>query len=367
MSKGKQLEKDFEVLIKEVLQLNYHPANSGSQNGLDGLMDLEINGFKFSWYFECKDSKTKGDSTNVKELPHIKEDLFADKILQIMGERSRDHFPHVFCLVAPHKRLGSNTNLRERLKAWNKFLRFPFKIVIWDFDYLYNKLSKIEHEICKSIYPGLKLSADSNYLPRLLEDIKSESRQGYLMHRSYVKERNYMEGIVSDQLLTIDIYIDEDVDENGHTDVSLRFEHPQLTNEIRLDQAGIEDIAILDHKTHFVKRIAISRVVKADIVEVSVPGEKNMLSEENVVLDLDAYSKYLDSKKLKLIQLLKGRDGGLKKIIKEFIKRSSIGMVAFRVKGIPDEKIASIPIPELHVGDFGMTKRQIFFNLYIEN
>lgn len=369
LNRGKKLETDFNKLMSEVFGFEYVAANSGSQNGLDGLMHLELNKFPFNWYFECKDLNGRKHKADLDSLDQIEEKDFADKIIQTMGERSRDNFPHVFCLVIPHKHIGSNTNLRERLRAWNTYSRFPFKIIIWDFDHLYPLLTRLEHPSCKSIYPnGAFVTGQTSVAAQeLVEHIKMQSRDGYLINRSYIKERDYKLGITSDEVLTIDFYLRDVLTGEGQEQV-IEFAHLPTETRTQIPLLLLNNTSLREGWIRFLKNTLAVEMVDDSLVPESMPKTTEVKQPEYMVFDAESYNTYVREKKLGLVEILaKPEYSEIKMIIDDFVSKTGKGMVVFRSNGLINETIASLPLTELEAEDFGGGEKQIFFYLTIED
>lgn len=128
--------------------------NSGSQHGLDLRWEVRFNqgGIRYTWYFE---SKGVGETEYLRTTPggdqpfHIR--LISDKLLQVLSYNILNYANRgvdCWCLFAPYIKLDADDrNELERLQAY-----LPFRLVIWDKDYLFPKLKHISPQLFQTIY-----------------------------------------------------------------------------------------------------------------------------------------------------------------------------------------------------------------------
>lgn len=365
-----QLEIDLQDLMK-LITPDYWPNRSGLQHGFDAFSKFRFNGKDFFWKIESKDlnSKHQQDWSDVEE---IETDEFAEKIMQIMGTRDRDVYPDVFCVFAPHKRIGSNTVLREDIKSWNIYNKFPFKIIILDYDTLSPIIPHINARCANSIYPNapdMDKSSHDAVLSELKDIIRIESEDGYFHRRSYIRERNVKSSVWLENNLHIKV---EKVSSGSPTSprkIALRVGNSVYSClEEDLTQFSVNRYPQSIQPTKPTTPGATVTEPTQVIVQGSQPSNES--------IDQEGYQKYVDAQKIgfveKLTKMRRIRGGGiisllnnvtsrgtLKSEIAEFCKNHPKGHVIFF---FPREIVfAELPVRELSSVDFGFSSDITFY------
>ncbi len=149
-------------IIPEDLRL----MNRGEQYGLDvnWVIHFSDMGKNFNWYFEAKGHGFSEYKRNSRHMAfHIK--LIADKLLKSLTLHSRDI--HCWCLFIPY--ISCDEGDLIEIKQLEEY--FPFKLVIWDKNFLYQKLPHINKELFESLYFLDQVTSDEN--PQIRELIKN--------------------------------------------------------------------------------------------------------------------------------------------------------------------------------------------------
>ena len=161
----------------EVITEDLRLMNRGEQYGLDAswVVHFSDKGKTFNWYFEAKghgftDYKNKPRS---KHKPfHIK--LVAEKLLKALTLHSKD--VHCWCLFAPY--ISCDEGDLNELRDLAEYL--PFKLIIWDKNFLYKYLPSINSDLFSTLYflEQSAPSADQNLASFLKEIVKTHSHEG---------------------------------------------------------------------------------------------------------------------------------------------------------------------------------------------
>jgi len=363
-----QLEIDWEGLMK-LLTSFYFPNRSGIQEGYDAYSRFDFAGKSFFWKFECKElnSNHKNNWSNLQEVETVD---FANKVLQLMGRRDRQVYPHVFCVIIPHKNIGRNNILRDDLKSWNIFNKFPFKIVIWDFDFLGQLLPDINSTHADSIYPNAPSKNKTNHdgiLKKLRSKIENESVDGFFHNRSYIRERNIKDSAWDDN--TLHIKVDKIPKRNASDNDRVIFKLKGL------------DYSCYEYQTRGFSVNTFSETAYAQdppsVPIASTESEIRTIEIDPVIptrpkIDEEKYNTFVEEQKSKLIELFKicrsnsklykfipfGFDS-LFKQISAFCHKHREGYIVFY---LPRElNFAELPIKELSSTDFDKSSNITFY------
>ncbi len=369
-----QLEKDLNELMKLVTQ-DYWPSRSGVQNGYDAYSRFEFDGRSYFWKIESKDlnQKHKSDWDKMKEIETAD---FAEKILQIIGQGDRNIYPDVFCIFIPHKHIGQNNILRDNLKSWNIYNKFPFKIIIWDFDALSSFIPDISAPCSRSIYPNTPQQNKSKHRKRLKEFkklIQDESIDGRFFNRSYIRERDAKRDIWLENCLHIKVEKCP-VPEYG-TDSMIRFVIGNDAYHCLLSKLNNFSVSKFLKRKGSAKTIAASTVTA--VTEAKELTFTHQLKRNELVdrIDITEHEKNIITQKGKLIELFKKTNKqntgifwllgiannrqNLFNKISSFCSNHSYGHVTFY---FPREiQFAELPICELRAEDFGMDSDITFY------
>lgn len=348
MSIGRELEKNFSEFIKDLIEVSYWPSRSGLQSGYDAYAKFNIDEMDYWWKFELKALNGTKHRCDFNYIDEIEIRHFSDKIMQLMARADRDTFPYVFCIVMPHKRIGHNTQLRDDLKNWNIFNKFPFKILLWDFDFFAARLAVHHPSWLKTFYPNAPASFDgkSAHTEHLVAEIRRESQEGCLCNRSYIRAREIKSSVAYDRGLHI------------------RIEGPHpTTNDIVFNIEGSSaHCSFQKLEALCVKRLpqsdAIADKRKTRVAPPIGPSEGSKPSDVKLghtesSYDQKDHDKDVKKKKSGLIDLLKSLKPTSKSLynhIKAFCKAHPDGCVTFIMK--KDVTLARVPFKELHSSDF---------------
>lgn len=161
----------------EVISEDLRLMNRGEQYGLDAswVIHFSDRGKTFNWYFEAKGHGFTDyiNKPRSKHKPfHIK--LIADKLLKSLTLHSKDI--HCWCLFAPYISCdeGDLNELRDLAEY------FPFKLIIWDKNFLYKFLPSINPNLFSTLYflDG-QVSGDPSDINSLKEFVKASSHEGF--------------------------------------------------------------------------------------------------------------------------------------------------------------------------------------------
>lgn len=354
MSSGLALEKNLESLITSFITTSYWPSRSGTQNGYDAYARFRVEDTEYIWKFECKDHNADRQLINFSNVAEIEISDFSDKIMQIMAQEDGG-FPHIFCLFIPHKRIGGNNILRDSLRDWNCKNKFPFKILIWDFDFLKDIVPNINHQSAKNIYPNAPVVENLNHdqaVEKIKSEIGAESKDGYLFNRSYIKERKSKGTVLVDD--SLNVLIKKIQDDTGMT-TNLEF----AVNDTKF---------IFDMNEVFKNRVKYLPVTKATKSEQSKSiSEKQRIQiskfalEKLETVDLAKLKEETNNKKSKIITIFKQEQNGqsLFNRIKDFCSSRDDGLISFVCN--EDIEIASLPLKEMTSSDFESTSDIRFY------
>lgn len=208
---SQQIGTNIEVLLKDFLSslsfvleepVRIFPddlrlMNSGSQHGLDLKWEMRFNqgGIRYTWYFE---SKGVGETEYLHTTPgghkpfHIK--LISDKLLQVLSYSTLNYADRgidCWCLFAPYIKL--DTDDRGELDRIQAYL--PFRLLVWDKDFLFPKLKHINPSLFQRIYTHDSNSGvpSTDAIKLLINSIREHSVSGKFwnnIHRKYTSIRN---------------------------------------------------------------------------------------------------------------------------------------------------------------------------------
>ena len=362
MASGKQLEKNLKNIMRQFFTLKYWPSRSGVQDGFDAYAKFNIDDKDYIWKYECKDHNAQKHKQNFDYLKEIEISDFSDKIMQIMARG--EPYPHVFCLFFPHKIIGNNTRLRDSIDSWNLYNKFPFKIRIWDFDFLKDIIPSIDSADADLIYPNAPVKDKSKHegvIKELSKEIKKESIDGYFHNRSYIKERQSKSSLLLDNVLHIKINIP--IVEKGQAQ-EIEFHYQDRI--FRCLYSEILDIT-MDHYPvqKNVKKSTSIKILRKD--SKLTPIRLNIKTTENL-FDEKEYMRLLNENKNRLLNLFKGMKdniGNLFNLIHNFCETYNQGVISFVVPR--NIKLASIPIKELNAKDFNSKNNTHFYFEFKDN
>lgn len=124
--------------------------SSGEQHGLDLNWEIRFNqgAIQYKWFFEAK-GKGYSKYLDKKTWRHetYKLSIISDKLLQALSYYGLDI--DCWCLFAPYLKLDEAD--KKELSKIQEFL--PFKLVVWDKDFLFHRLRSINVDLFKVIYP----------------------------------------------------------------------------------------------------------------------------------------------------------------------------------------------------------------------
>lgn len=362
-----QLEKDLHKLLKQVME-EYWPQKSGEQEGYDAYSKIAVNDRTFFWKIEAKDLNRK-HKQDWDDVGILKTDEFADKILRVLGARPSRLYPEVFCLIVPHKRIGNNNTLREDLKSWNIYNKFPFKILVWDFDSLSQFLPHINLDSTKSIYPN---APSPNYgkhgecLKKLRTMIEEESAEGFFYKRSYIRERESKRNVWLGNCLHIKV---QKVPKSKYDDKNL-VEFNVENRKYYLPQDQLDGFSVSRYQE--AKKTETTAQSTTEALEGTVVASTDSSSPLQKI-DLATYKKEVKKQKRLFLNVLeeakekphcKNLYGILNRQsisnrISSFCSRHNHGHIAFY---LPREiQFADLPIKELTSNDFGRNSDIVFY------
>jgi len=188
MSNSVRIGRDIENYLKDYLRrLSIWPKNgnfrliendlrlmkSGKQEGLDinWSISFDFLGTEYKWFFEAK-GKGKSKHQKSGEYTNFHINIIADKLLQLIGRSDLDI--DCWCLFAPYLRLDDND--KRLLKNIENYL--PFRLLIWDKNYLPRSLWTVSENLFKEIYPRRRRYPAKNDLDKYINDIKRECIKG---------------------------------------------------------------------------------------------------------------------------------------------------------------------------------------------
>lgn len=349
-----QLEKDLKGLIKLITQV-YWPSRSGRQDGFDSYSKFYFGDREYIWKFESKDLNAKKHKANFTDLVELESRDFTDKIMQVMARRDRLLFPHVFCVFVPHKEIGTNNTLREDIDSWNIYNKFPFKILVWDFQFLSPIIPHISSPHAGSIYPNAPYSnkrLSRKVIGRLKQEIEKESIDGFFHNRSYIKERDAKDSVVVPNALHIKI---SKIDNNPPKVPELSFR--QKNKEFKCEYGSLTTLGIKGYPTAEKSIIEKRTVAIAHARKGSVKPKKG-----GPTFDFEKYNGEVARAKKEMLQVFKTmeyRNQNLFNLIKDFCANFETGVVTFLVQR--DIAIASVPLKELSSSDFGEGSKIHFY------
>ncbi|MDO8511771.1 MAG: hypothetical protein Q7S57_00720 [bacterium] len=350
MSKGQQLENNLANIMRNLFTPLYWPNRSGLQNGYDAYANFKIQGKEYFWKFECKDLNRQKHNHNYSDVLEVELSDFSDKILELMSMGS-SYYPDVYCIFIPHKRYKSNTIFSERLTSLNVINKFPFKISIWDFDFLKDKIPHLNIIDANEIFPNASNSDKTKHneiISVIQKELEKESVDGYLHRRSYVREREAKHSLLVDDVLHIKI--EEIRLTNPGTPPNFVFgintqQYTFSRNEVVALSINTYPYVITPTKNDF---LSTGTSPELETVEKTSIGESKIFNKKQ-------YSKIVDGKKADLINLFKKIDPAgrcLFASIKDFCLSHPQGIVSF-VCPPRHLLLASLPIRELTASDFG--------------
>lgn len=359
---GKSLEKSFSKLINELFPNCYWPSRSGTQNGYDGYARFKFDSYQYTWRFELKDLNAKAHKSDFSDIKEIEIKDFADKILQLMSRGNEETFPHVFCIVAPHKRIGNNNQFRDDLKGWNYFNKFPFEILVLDFDSLFPALKKHHPQWIESFYPNAPEVSAPNEALSIDQIVREKSKTGIFYNRSYIKIRKVKDSARYQNVLHIRIL---PMEEN--------YDSPQVKIECNGNFSLVEfskfsPLSINQYPNP--KNVNEQDPVRQPVTFYT-EGEAPLDHELNVSIPVYGDQEHLrdiDSKKIRLVTLFKEVTLGqasLHDVIKTFCSSNPDGFITFILD--KNEKLARVPFKEINSNDFGESSKTEFLIEYTEN
>lgn len=355
-----QLENDLNELMKLTTQ-DYWPSRSGLQNGYDAYSKFEFEGRTYFWKLESKDLNQQ-HKTDWGKVEEVEIGDFAEKILQIMGRGDRKIYPDVFCIFIPHKHIGHNNTLREDLKSWNIYNKFPFKIIVWDFDKLRSLIPYINTPCSRSIYPNAPQQDKSNHKKHLRDFkkiIKDESIEGRFFNRSYIRERDTKRDVWLENCLHIKV---EKCNRSEYDEDHIAgFTVLKDTYYCLLSELSSFSISKFSKKKHPAKNTTNSSITTTtEVTELSLSNQDNLVDE----IDMIEHKKNINLQKIKLIELFKrtkkqNSRQNLYNKISTFCNNYNEGHVTFY---FPREiQFAELPVRELTAHDFGINSNIIFY------
>lgn len=349
MSRGQQLENNLANIMRDIFTPSYWPNRSGLQNGYDAYANFKIQGKEYFWKFECKDLNRQKHNRDYSDVSEIELSDFSDKILELMS-MGNTYYPDVYCLVIPHKRYRSNTVLFERLTSLNVINKFPFKISIWDFDFLRDKIPFLNTTDASDIFPNAPDSDKTKHDEVVLDiqkELEKESVDGYLHRRSYIREREAKHSLLVDDVLHIKVEEIPSVDPTIPPQFSFGINAQQFT--FAGDEVGALSINTYPYVITSTRNVALKAVASPELETV----KKSAIGEDKI-FDIKQYSKTVDEKKANLITLFKKIDLDGKCLfttVKNFCLSHPQGIVSF-ICPPRHLLLASLPIRELRASDF---------------
>ncbi|MBF0106389.1 MAG: hypothetical protein HQM16_13815 [Deltaproteobacteria bacterium] len=359
---GKSLEKNFSKLISELFPNCYWPSRSGTQNGYDAYARFKFDSYEYTWRFELKDLNAKAHKNDFGDIKEIEIKDFADKILQLMSRENEATFPHVFCIVVPHKKIGNNNQLRNDLKSLNHFNKFPFEILILDFDSLFPALKMHHPQWVESFYPNAPEVSASNETPAIDQIIKEKSKTGVLYNRSYIKIRKVKDSVRYRSALHIRILPME----GSHEDPQVKIEFNGNFSLIRFSK--FSDLSINQYPY---PKIVNEQDPVHHRMTLYTEGEAPLDHEVNVSISVYGHKEHLrdiDSKKIRLVALFKEviiGQASLHDMIKTFCSSNPDGFITFILD--KNERLARVPFKEIDSSHFGEKSKTEFLIEYTEN
>lgn len=166
----------------EVIPEDLRLMNRGEQYGLDASWVIHFSdmGKSFNWYFEAKGHGflEYGKKPRSKHIPfNIK--LIADKLLKSLSLHGRDI--HCWCLFAPYVSCDEGDLIELKQLAEH----FPFKLIIWDKNFLHQKLPYVSGDLFSTLYflDQLTLPTNPQVINSITKDIKAASYEGLFWNK----------------------------------------------------------------------------------------------------------------------------------------------------------------------------------------
>ncbi|GEM_PF-5170517 len=363
MSRGKKLEKDFFEFIKELIEASYWPSRAGQQNGYDSYARFKFGSMEYLWRFELKDLNAKSHKKDFGDIKEIEIKDFSEKILQLIARENEATFPHVFCVVIPHKRIGNNNQLRTDLLSWNHFNKFPFEILIWDFDILFPVLKKHYPNWVDVFYPNVPKNYKCADADPINEIIKRKSQSGCLYTRSYIRIRKMKESVKYPHVLHIRITEEQDNPLNPQVKVECN------TVSALVDFARLSELCISKYPEPGAPQERPETKQRRTIGHIEGDTPKNITERVSVVIyDEKSHLRDIDLKKSGIVALFKDiscNGKSLFKHIKEFCSSCDKGCVSFIIDA--NVQLARVPFKELTAAHFGETSDITFAIEYTDN
>lgn len=178
------IPKSFPIFSKDLRLMK-----SGKQSGIDLNWDLNFNlgGPDYKWYFESK-GFGMSDYRNSKKYQNFTLSLISDKLLQLLGRT--DLNIDCWCLFIPYARLDET----DKIEIAHIQNHLPFKLCIWDVDFLFHRIKLIHPELFNTIYfkHKIKINAASsvvNNLDNYVWEIIEDTLEGYFTRKIHEKYR----------------------------------------------------------------------------------------------------------------------------------------------------------------------------------
>jgi hypothetical protein len=344
MSRGQALEKNLEELITSFFTPSYWPSRSGTQNGFDAFARFKIEDTEYVWKLECKDLNGRNHSIDYNSIVDIEVSDFSDKILQTMA-LSDPCFPHVFCLFIPHKKIGNNNTLRDNLSSWNYQNKFPFKILIWDFEFLKDILPCINNQCVDNIYPNSPSKNKEKHdqaIEHIRQEIKKESFEGYFYNRSYIKERQAKKTVLEDN--SLQIIINSDIQEDRI---------PRIKFSIGDAEFIYDEGKVIENRIkYFPTSTSTEGGGSMSVLEKPETTIAVLSESKSEVFDIAKYNEEARKKKIELIKLFEEQQNQstLYQKIQDFCNSHDEGVISFICNR--DIGIAGLPLKEMTSADF---------------
>ncbi|NQV12851.1 MAG: hypothetical protein HQ530_00925 [Parcubacteria group bacterium] len=186
MSSPVKTGQDIERYLKDYLrQLSISPKRfsiiekdlrimkAGSQGGLDinWKINFDLYGLEYRWFLEAKGTGKK-QYKKTGRYKNFQMNIIADKLLQLLGRS--DLNIDCWCLFAPYLRLDENDD--SVLRSLEYYL--PFKLIIWDKNYLYKRIWSISESLFKKIYFTKRKYPAKGVIDPYIADIKRDCIAG---------------------------------------------------------------------------------------------------------------------------------------------------------------------------------------------
>lgn len=330
------LENHLQAFVK-TCGFTYSQASSGdSQGGGDGGGNVNFEGNEFYWKFESKSRFSEYNKpVTLNEM--------SDKILDIMSQ-DNSTWPNVFCLFTPHHKLFDQ--MERKIHVLEQQNRIPFKVVVWDLEYIAEKLICLmtEYEVSQ-IFPGITINRSTDrdrVIASFVADIETKTRQGILLKRAYLHTEESGYPVKEFKITKKSREVDG---------VSNFFEYEILFNNkiFIFTNEKIESFAL--------KRVPFSAATSQPVPINVVANPSITLTEINIV-DWPKRNQEILDKKREIISEFKIINSGGISLFDEIKNSLNDNLIIRVVSTVPD--ISLIPFYNLNENDFDSANKLIF-------